>query len=102
VDYLTKPIDEYQLINRINVYLKMIEKERTMNILLEKRVREQTEELRAAKEAAEAANEAKSIFLANISHELRTPINILYSTTQIINSYLNEDRFLTEKKFEVR
>jgi len=41
----------------------MIEKERTMNILLEKRVREQTEELRAAKEAAEAANEAKAFFL---------------------------------------
>ncbi|ABN51525.1 MAG TPA: hybrid sensor histidine kinase/response regulator [Hungateiclostridium thermocellum] len=98
VDYLTKPIDEYQLINRINVYLKMIEKERTMNILLEKRVREQTEELRAAKEAAEAANEAKSIFLANISHELRTPINILYSTTQIINSYLNEDKVLDREK----
>jgi len=67
-----------------------------------KKGKEQTEELRAAKEAAEAANEAKSIFLANISHELRTPINILYSTTQIINSYLNEDKVLDREKFEVR
>lgn len=39
---------------------------------LENLVRERTSELRAAKESAEAANEAKSRFLANITHELRT------------------------------
>ena len=48
-DYLLKPIDDNQLINKISTYLRLIEKEREMTRRLEELVAERTQELRIAK-----------------------------------------------------
>jgi len=47
-DYLLKPIDDNQLINKISTYLRLIEKERDLTLQLEIQVEERTRELRLA------------------------------------------------------
>ncbi|MGD8955991.1 MAG: response regulator [Chromatiaceae bacterium] len=53
VDYLLKPIDDNQFLNKISTYFRLIEKERELNQVLEEKVAQRTAELDQAKQYLE-------------------------------------------------
>jgi ligand-binding sensor domain-containing protein/signal transduction histidine kinase len=61
-----------------------------LNSELESRVIERTAELEKAKLKAEKADEVKSEFLAQMSHEIRSPINVVLSFSNLIRSEIED------------
>ena len=107
-DYLTKPIDDNQLVYRLKMYLRFIKHEFLMNLYLRdlnQKLIEEIEERKAtevtlqiSQDSLKAANLAKDKFFSIIAHDLKNPFNaILGLTTLLIDDY---DSFAKEEQKE--
>jgi two-component system, sensor histidine kinase SagS len=58
-----------------------------------RRIEQTLEALRASEAKANAANQAKSEFLAAVSHELRTPLTSIRGFSELMESHLDDPKF---------
>lgn len=83
-DYKLKSL---QVIHKTETVQKEAETFQLKSLALEEEIHERQQiekELLEAKQAAEAANQAKSLFLANMTHELRSPLNVVLGFSQLM------------------
>ena len=94
VDYITKPFEPEELLKRVETHLTIARLRKDLKSWsnkLEEKVTERTNELREvnmqlslAKEEVEKSDKLKSEFLAQMSHEIGTPLNSLLLSTEMI------------------
>ena len=81
----------------IGIMLRLLYKERQAareTASLNKRLQESQKQLEQALQQAESASEAKTNFLSNMSHDIRTPMNALLGYTMMLKPKIKDEQLL--------
>ncbi len=81
----------------IGIMLTLLYKERQAareTASLNERLQESQQQLKQALERAESASEAKTNFLSNMSHDIRTPMNALLGYTMMLKPKIKDEQLL--------
>lgn len=81
----------------IGLMLTLLHKERKAAreaVALTARLKESQEQLKQALQQAESASEAKTNFLSNMSHDIRTPMNALMGYTMMLKPKIKDEELL--------
>lgn len=109
VDFIHKPVNRDVVRARVQIHLALKARERQLRQLtyelnqanselhqlndeLERRVEERTQALRDSMLLTEAAQKSRNLFLANVNHELRTPMNAIMGFSNIFARELGDSK----------
>lgn len=87
-DFIPKPFNAGVVRARVRMHLELARHRHR----LEELVCQRTRELAQARDAAEHANRAKTLFLDNMGHEIRTPLTIVMGTGFLLNKEVSTEK----------